>query len=83
MPLSGTGLKAKMSTSIKAGLARNFGDVSSTAGYAGISAQQWEKIADAVSDIALDIVTAITTEALVNPGIPTPSGPTTGPGTIS
>lgn len=76
MALNGAALKAKMATSIKAGLARNFSDVSSTAGYGAISEAQWVKIADAVSDIALDIVLAITTQAQVAPGIPTAGGPT-------
>jgi len=76
MALNGPGLKAKMAKSIKAGLARNFSDVSGTSGYSGISEAQWVKIADAVSDIALDIVLAMTTEAQVAPGIATAGGPT-------
>lgn len=83
MALNGPALKAKMALSIKAGLKRNFSDVSSTAGYAGISEAQWIKIADAVSDIALDIVLALTTQAQVAPGIPTVAGgTTTAPGKI-
>lgn len=84
-------LKAAMKKSIKAGLERNFSSVSSTSGYAGVSSEQWEKIADAVSDIALDIVDTLQMDAQVMPGIPvttagSPSaqaGATTAPGKIS
>ena len=84
MPMDPVALKAKMKTTIQAGLAKNFGDVSGTSGYGSISAAQWEKIADAVSGIAADIVTEITTNAEVLPGIAiTPIvGPTIGTGQI-
>ena len=50
-----------------------------------------DKMAKAIAQIAIDIVTAITTSAQVNPGIPVTtagspaaqSGATTAPGTIS
>lgn len=76
MALNPAAMKALMTTSIEAGLARNFGDVSGTAGYAGISQAQWAKIADSISDIALVIVAQLTTVAQVAPGIPTAGGPT-------
>lgn len=83
-------LKAKMKQSIKAGMARNFGGVSATAGYAGVSAEQWDRIADAISDIALDVVEAIQKDAEVVAGIPvvvtggpsTQAGATMTPGKI-
>jgi hypothetical protein len=76
MPLVGPAVKAAMKAAIQAGLAREFGDVSSTSGYAGISAQQWEKLADAISDVGLVMVLQIQANAQVAPGIPTAGGPT-------
>jgi uncharacterized lipoprotein YajG len=69
MALVGPALKAKMKKSIEDGLAREFGDVSATEGYGGVSKAQWSKIASAISDIALDIVEEITTKAQVDAGI--------------
>ena len=83
MPLVGPAVKAAMKTAIMAGLAREFGAVSSTNGYAGISAEQWEKLADAISDVGLVVVLQIQQNAMVLPGIPTPVGPTVGPGQIA
>lgn len=87
MPLSGATLKAQMKTTIKAGLQREFADaVAEGEGYSAEADAQWEKLASAVADIAVDIVTAITTQAQVAPGIAvtTPAGPgvTTSPGQI-
>lgn len=84
-------LKAKMKQSIKAGLARNFGAVSGTPGYAPVSSDYWDKLADAISDIAIDVVDALQKDAEVVAGIPvaTAGGPsnqagtTTAPGKIS
>lgn len=77
MALDRDKLKAKMKQSIEAGMARNFGGVAGTASYGGVSKEQWQKIADAISDIALDVVDAIQKEAEVAPGIPvtTAGGP--------
>jgi len=69
MPLIANAMKAKFKKSIEDGLARNFQQVSSTAEYGGVSKEMWSKIADAISDIALDIVEEITTNAQVVPGI--------------
>lgn len=76
MPMVAAGLKAKMKSTIEAGLAKNFPDVSGTAQYGGVSKEMWTKIADAISDIAADIVLEIQTNAQVLPGIPTAGGPT-------
>lgn len=77
MPLVGASMKAKFKKTIEAGLAKNFPEVSGTAEYGGVSKEMWSKIADAVSDIAMDIVEEITTNAQVVPGIPvaTTGGP--------
>lgn len=85
MPMQPAALKAKMKATIYNGLKAQF---SSAAGkgkeYMPISDAQWEKLAEAISGIALDIVMEITTNAQVNPGIPTPvGGPTVAPGKIT
>jgi len=85
MPLQGSEMKARFQATIHAGLARVF--ASDTDSQADPS---WAKIADAISDIAMDIVTEITTNAQVVPGIPVAtagspvaqSGATTGSGKI-
>lgn len=83
MALSGDTLKAAMKSRLNASLNRVF---ASETGSNGTSAADRAKLADAISDIAMDIVTALTTEAQVLPGIPviTPVGPgsTAGPGKI-
>jgi len=87
MPLVGSALKAKMSERIFQGLKREFADVSATAGYSPVAEEHWKKLADAISDAALDIVTDIQTNAIVMPGIPLVAGAfggsTIGPGKIS
>jgi hypothetical protein len=91
MPLNPTAMKAAFQATIQAGLQRVFeAEVSQATGYAPISQEHWAKIADAVSDIAMDIVTQITTNAEVLPGIPVATtgsamaqtGATTAPGQI-
>ena len=86
MPLVAAEMKSKMKTAIAQGLARVHPDVLATAGYADVSKAQFEKLADAISDIAMVIVEEITTNAIVVPGIPvsTSGGPgsTVGPGQI-
>lgn len=78
-------LKAKMSASIYNGLKRNFSAAAGQAsGYPAISEAQWLMLADAISDVALDIVLEIVTNAEVTAGIPTPiGGPTIAPGKIT
>ena len=84
MALSPSGLKSNMSTRIFNSLKREFADVESTPGYSAIADAQWQKIANALSDVAMDIVTEITSNGEVNPGIPVTGGnATTAPGTIS
>ena len=88
MPLIASEMKAKFKSRIHAGLKRVFASDTDSQVDA-----QWTKIADAISDIAMDIVTEITTKAQVNPGqsvtgvgggVPGPmSGSTVSPGTIS
>ncbi len=69
MPLVAPAMKAKFKKSIEAGLAKNFPEVAGTAEYGGVSKEMWTKIADAISDIAMDIVEEITTNAEVVAGI--------------
>jgi hypothetical protein len=91
MALNSASMKAAFQTRIAAGLSRVFSsEVGLAAGYSAISAAQWAKMADAISDIAMDIVTQIQTEAQVLPGQAvvtvgsptTQTGATTTPGTI-
>ncbi len=80
-------MKAKFQSRIHDGLKRTFGNDTDSQADA-----QWAKMADAISDIAMDIVTELTTNAMVVPGqqivgvgggIPGPvSGTTVTPGQI-
>ena len=87
MALVASEMKAKFQTRIAAGLQRVFAsEMASATGYAAISQAQWALLADAISDIAMDIVTEITTNAEVVPGqaVVTLGSPTTQAGsTIS
>ena len=69
MPLVSASMKAKFKKRIEAGLAKNFPEVAATGEYGGVSKEMWSKIADAISDIAMDIVDEIQTNAEVTPGI--------------
>lgn len=69
MPLVAPEMKAKFQSRIHAGLARVFTpDVSEGTGYPPIADPFWEKLADAISDIAMDIVNEIHENAQVVPG---------------
>jgi hypothetical protein len=78
MPLVASEMKAKFQTRIHAGLARVF-----SSDHDSQVDAQWMKIADAVSDIAMDIVTELTTNAEVVPGqaVATAGSPTAQVGT--
>lgn len=88
MPMNPAGLKAKMKTTIYNGLKSQFG---SSAGkgqnYTAVADEQWQKMAEAISGIAADIVMEIVQNAQVMPGIPTAGGPssqtTVAPGKIT
>jgi hypothetical protein len=90
MPLQSAAMKAKFKKRIEASLARNFPEVGATAEYGGVSKEMWSRIADAISDVAMDIVDEIQTNAEVTPGIPVATagspaahtGITTAPGKI-
>lgn len=81
MPLVGPEMKAKFQERIYAGLERVFASDKDSQVNA-----QWMKMADAISDIALDLVTEIQTNATVVPGqtVATATGPgvTVSPGQI-
>jgi hypothetical protein len=88
MPMNPSGLKSKMKTTIYNGLKAQFG---SSAGqgqnYTAVADEQWQKMAEAISGIAMDIVMEIVQNGQVLPGIPTAGGPTNqttvAPGKIS
>jgi hypothetical protein len=88
MPMDPAGLKSKIKATVYNGLKSQF---SSSAGqgnaYTPVSDAQWNKMAEAISGIAMDIVAEIQSNAMVLPGIPTAGGPTNqatvAPGKIS
>lgn len=93
MPLVASEMKAKFRKTIKDGLKRVYAsDVAKGKGYPPVAEESWDKMADAISDIAKDIVMEITTNAIVVPGqavvgvgggVPGPvSGTTVSPGMI-
>ena len=84
MPLVATEIKSKFQSRIHDGLRRVFqADVSEGKEYDAVADAQWAKIADAISDIAMDLVTEIQTNAQVLPGqqVLTAGSPTTQSGT--
>jgi hypothetical protein len=77
MPLVASAMKARFKKTIHDGLKRVFSaEASQGTDYLPIADAQWEKVADAISDIAMDIVTEMTTNAQVAPGIVTAGSPT-------
>lgn len=94
MPMVPSALKSKMKATIYDGLKAQFGGATGEGKeYTGVADPMWEKMAEAISGIAADIVMEITTNAMVMPGIaivgvgggvPGPvSGATSAPGKIS
>jgi hypothetical protein len=93
MPLVGAAIKSKFKDTIYNGLKREFtASASKGEGYAGIADEFWLKLANAVSDIAMDLVDEMHSNAQVVPGqqvvgvggaIPGPmTGATVSPGKI-
>lgn len=69
MPLVAPEMKARFQSRIHAGLARVFSpDVAQGKGYPPIADPFWAKLADAISDIAMDVVDEIHQNADVVPG---------------
>lgn len=88
MAMDPAGLKSKLKTRIHNGLKAQFSPaVGLGQNYPPIADEYWEKLAEAISGIAADIVMEITSNAEVMPGIPTAGGPTkqetVAPGKIS
>jgi len=71
MSLSKDKLKGDIKTRVFNSLKANFTEVSGTKGYDPIVLGWWDKLAEAVSDIAIDIVDNIQSDAEVQPGIMT------------
>jgi hypothetical protein len=70
-------LKSKMKETIYNGLKAQFGgDAAQGTNYTPVADAQWQKMAEAISGIAADIIMEITSNAQVLPGIPTAGGPT-------
>lgn len=77
MSMQPAALKSKMKERIYNGLKEQFGGAASQGeGYTPIADEQWQKVAEAISGIAIDIVMEITQNAQVTPGIATAGGPT-------
>ena len=69
MPLNSAEMKNRFKNTIYNGLKRVFAaDVAKGKGYSAIADAQWMKMADAISDIGMDIVNEIQTKAQVVPG---------------
>jgi hypothetical protein len=84
MALQSSAIKAKFKQRIYNGLKREFsGAVAKGSGFPPIADGVWMQLADAISDIAMDLVEEIRSNAEVLPGIPTPTGATTGKGKIT
>lgn len=94
MPMNPSALKSKMKQTIYNGLKSQFSSAASKGdGFSSVADEQWQKMAEAISGIAADIVMEITMNAQVMPGIqvvgvgggvPGPvQGSTAGPGKIS
>jgi hypothetical protein len=77
MPMQPAALKSKMKQTIYNGLKAQFGgEVAKGTNYTPAADPMWEKMAEAISGIAADIVMEIVSNAQVLPGIPTAGGPT-------
>jgi len=70
MPMNPSALKAKMKQTIYNGLKAQFSSTAAKGtGFTGVADEQWQKVAEAISGIAADIVMEITMNAQVMPGI--------------
>lgn len=88
MAMNAANLKSKMKQTIYNGLKAQFGSAASQGkNYNGIADDHWQKLAEAISGIAMDIVMEIVQNAQVMPGIPTAGSQSAqtsvGPGKIS
>ena len=88
MAMQPAALKSKMKETIYNGLKAQFGSAAGQGQeYTSVADAQWQKMAEAISGIAADIVMEITQNASVLPGIPTAGSPaaqvTVAPGKIS
>lgn len=91
MPMNPSALKSKFKTTIYNGLKSQFGGAASKGkDYNKEADEQWQKMAEAISGIAADIILELQTNAQVMPGIAVATagspaaqtGATTAPGKI-
>jgi hypothetical protein len=76
MPMQPDALKSKMKETIYNGLKAQFGSAAGQgSSYTPIADEHWQKMAEAISGIAMDIIMEITQNAQVTPGIPTAGSP--------
>lgn len=76
MAMDPAGLKSKLKERIYNGLKAQFGSSAGQgANYTPVADANWQKMAEAISGIAVDIVMEITQNAQVMPGVATAGGP--------
>jgi tRNA A37 threonylcarbamoyltransferase TsaD len=76
MAMQPSALKSKMKETIYNGLKAQFGSSASKGkNYNPVADEQWQKLAEAISGIAADIIMEIVQNAQVLPGIPTAGSP--------
>lgn len=69
MPLIGPSIKSRFKTTIYNGLKKNFSAAASKGtGFPAVADEFWMKLADAISDIAADLVDEMHNNAQVVPG---------------
>lgn len=77
MAMDPAGLKSKMKERIYNGLKAQFSSSAAEGtNYSPVADAQWQKMAEAISGVAMDIIEEITKNGQVAPGIPTAGGPT-------
>lgn len=91
MPMNPSALKSKIKQTVYNGLKAQFGSAAGKGkDYTGVADEQWQKMAEAISGIAADIIAEIQNNAQVMPGIgvatagspAAQTGATTSPGQI-
>lgn len=80
MPMNPANLKSKIKERVYNGLKSQFGSSASKGkGYSSVADENWKKIAEAISGIAVDIIMEISQNAEVMPGAQVVGAGPTGP----
>ena len=75
MALDKQRLKSKMKERMLNSFKDNFAYIRNTPGYSGVADDWWEKASDTISDIAMDIIDEIVSNADVVKGVPVGPAP--------